>query len=171
MYVTNLVGLEQFQSLIIKIWQYEAYLGAIRGPQTSTRGLRGSPGGTEVPLVSPLHTTLGCYADICPRGVPGHVLVLKTYQDCHILQKCLRGLVVISEILQFRPSGPGPHGLIWSSGDRGQPPGDRRVVQRGTKVSQMFTLHVRNSLGWSASMWGHFKKMSLLGGHKGGALS
>ena len=47
-----------------------------------------------------------------PRGVPGHVLVLKTYQD--ILQKCLWGLVVISEILQFRPSGPGPHGLIWS---------------------------------------------------------
>ena len=87
----------------------------------------------------------------------------RTYQD--ILQKCLLGLVVISEILQFQPS------YMVISGDRGHPPGDRWVVQRGTKVSQMFTLHVRNSLGWSASMWGHFKIMSLLGGHKGGALS
>jgi hypothetical protein len=56
-------------------------------------------------------------------------------------------------------------------GDRRKPPGDRRVVWWGTKVSQMFTLHVHNNLGWSAAMWGHFNKMSLLGGLKGGGLA
>ena len=41
MYVTNWVGLEQFQSLIIKIWQYEAYIGGRQGTADVHQGTVG----------------------------------------------------------------------------------------------------------------------------------
>ena len=66
--------------------------------------LLGGPKGVGLALNRPL---------VSPGGVPRQVLVKKTCQAT--FQKSLRGLAVISEILQFRPSGPGPHGPIWSS--------------------------------------------------------